>query len=122
MPVNRNLSHVTTPSHSTTSGSQAISLRAADQTDAVAEYSRIGPTYETIDSRRQRPVAQKILDSSMLSERYTRDVQDEVGIDYEFSDTHLSATAAASGNDTRDVQDEVGIDYEVSQNFNIHLY
>ena len=104
MPVNRNLSHVTTPSHSTTSGSQAISLRAADQTDAVAEYSRIGPTYETIDSRRQRPVAQKILDSSMLSERY------------EFSDTHLSATAAASGNDTRDVQDEVGIDYEVSQN------
>ena len=32
------------------------------------------------------------------------------------SEAHLTATAAASGDDTRDVQDEVGIDYEVPQN------
>ena len=75
---------MTTPS-CLTSGSQAISLRVVDQTDAVAEYSRIGPIYEAIDSRRQQPATQKLLDSSKLSERY------------KFSEAHLTATAAASG-------------------------
>ena len=93
-----------TPSHST-SASQAVSLTAADQTDTgAAEYSKIGPTYETvIDSRRQQPpTTKKIQDSSKLSGRY------------EFSEAHLIATAAVSGDGVQgDLK--VGVDYEVPQ-------
>ena len=49
MYVDRNISYVTAPSHSTTSGPQATqTARAGDQTGpgAAAEYSRIGPSYE----------------------------------------------------------------------------
>ena len=96
---------MTTLSHSTTSASKAISLTAADQTDAgAAEYSRIGPTYETVsDSRRQQPPAtKKILDSFKLSERY------------EFSEAHLIATATVSGDGVQgDLK--VSVDYEVPQ-------
>jgi hypothetical protein len=117
--ISRNLSYgTTTPSHSTTSVSQAISLQtAADQVDAsVAEYSKIGPTYETIDSGRKQPArsTQRNPSSSRLSERY------------EFSTAHLTATAIdhdVGGDDgARGEQGEVdlGMNYEVPLNLRQH--
>ena len=100
--VRRNLSYVTIPSCSTTSGSQAI--RAADQIDAAAEYSRIGPTYETINSRRKQPATRRNLASSRLSERY------------EYAEAHLTVTAAGSGHDDNNAHGGEGMDYEVPQN------
>ena len=101
-PVKRNLSYATTPSHSTTSGPQPVQVvRAAghNETDAVGNYSRIGPSYETIDSRRQQPAVTMTRVSARLSERY------------EFSEAHLAAAAAGGGG-----QSEMGTDYEVPQN------
>ena len=103
--VCRNLRYVTTPLRSTTSGSQTI--QAADQIDAAAEYSRIGPTYETIDSRRKQPATQRNLAFSKLSERY------------EFAEALLTATAAGGGHDDNGAhggEGELGMDYEVLQN------
>ena len=72
---------------SSTSGSQAQGSDA----NAAAEYSRIGPSYETIDSRRN--VAALV----RLSERY------------EFSEAHLVAAAGGGG-------DGQAVDYEVPLN------
>ena len=108
MPVRRNLSYATTPSHSTRSGTQATqAIRAADQceTDAATDYSRIGPLYETIDSRRQQPAVEitgRDQISSQLLERY------------EFSETHLAAAGGSGG-----VQSEGDMDYEVPQNLSM---
>ena len=95
-----------------TSGPQA--LQETDASTAAADYSRIGPSYETIDSSgpgRQQPVAaagrRNIADSQLvrLSERY------------EFSELHQAmASNLASGGrgDGGDVQGEaVAMDYEV---------
>ena len=108
VPVRRNLSYATTPSHSTTSGSQATqTTREAGQseTGAEADYSRIGASYETIDSRRQQPavaITGRNRVSARLSERY------------EFSEAHL---AASGGSDSaHGVQGDMGVDYEVPQN------
>ena len=101
MPVGRNISYVTAPSSSTTSGPQATqAVRTTDQggTGPAAEYSSFGPSYEALNSRRQQPVAARNQVSVGLSERYV------------FSDTHLEA--AGSGG----VQGEVAMDYEVPQN------
>ena len=96
MPVGRNISYVTAPS--TTSGSQVIDM--VGQGGAAAEYSRIGPSYETtISSRRQQPVAGRNRVSARFSERY------------EFSEAHLAATGGGSGG----VQGEGTMDYEVPQ-------
>lgn len=108
VPVRRNVSYVTTPSHSTTSRPQPVqAIRAAGQNepDAVGDYSRIGPSYETIDSRRQQPAlpatahAGRNRVSARLSGRY------------EFSEAHLAATAADGGGHS-----EMYSNYEVPQN------
>ena len=87
--VNRNISYETGLSHST-------SLQATQTTGpgAAAEYSRIGPSYET--TRRQlQPAAGRNQVSARLSERY------------EFSDTHLAMISAGGG-----TQGEAAMDYE----------
>ena len=99
--VDRNISYVTAPSHTATSGSQTTqATRAAGDkcgTGTVAEYSRIGPSYATTDnSRRRQPVAGRNQVSARLSERY------------EFSEAYLAA-AGESGC----VQGEGARDYEV---------
>ena len=95
MPINRNISYATRPSHS----SQADAARPG----AAAEYSRIGPSYET--SRRQlQPVAGRNRDSARLSDRY------------EFSEPHLamiSAGAAGGGGTQGDHKTGMPMDYEV---------
>ena len=104
MPISRNISYVTAPS---TSGAQAMDT-IVDQTDA-AEYSRIGPSYETTTnsshSRRQQPVAagrNRHSDSARLSERY------------EFSEPHLAMiSGGAAGGGMQDHQAAVPVDYEV---------
>jgi hypothetical protein len=69
---------------SSTTGSQA---QGTDASAAAADYSRIGPSYETIDSRRQhQPEASgrgNMAALVRLSERY------------EFSEPHLAMAASA---------------------------
>ena len=100
VPVRRNMSYATTPSCSTTSGPQGVQATSARQNDtetdaAAADYSRIGPSYETInhnaDTRREQPLAAVTVIvvgrnqvSARLSERY------------EFSEAHLVAVAAGA--------------------------
>ena len=108
VPVRRNLSYATTPLRSTGSGSQATqATRAAGQseTDAAADYSRIGPSYQTVDSRGQQP-AETITGRDRVSVRLSER--------YEFSEAHL---AAAGGSDSaHGVQGDMGVSYEVPQN------
>ena len=98
MSTNRNISYVTAPSHSP-SATPVQATRAASEggAGAAAEYSRIGPSYETNNSRRQQQVAGKNQVSARQSERY------------EFSEAHL-ATVRGGG-----VQGEGTMDYEVPQ-------
>ena len=78
-----------------TIGSQVTPIGA---TDAVVEYSRIGPSYETINSRRQQPVAGRNVTLGRLSERY------------EFPEAHL---AAAGGRGGGQGETATHMDYEV---------
>ena len=90
-----------------------LDLQETDASAVAADYSRIGPSYETINSsssRRQQPVAavgrRNVADSQLarLSERY------------EFSEPHLAMISAMSGDrgDGGGVQGEaVAMDYEV---------
>ena len=88
--VNRNISYETGPSRST-SGLQATQTTGPG---AAAEYSRIGPSYET--TRRQlQPVAGRNQVSARLSEKY------------EFSDPCLAMISAGGG-----TQGEAAMDYE----------
>ena len=91
-----------------TSGPQA--LQETDASAAAADYSRIGPSYETIDSsglRRQQPVAvagrRNVTGLARLSERY------------EFSEPHLAMASASGGReDGGGLQgDTAAVDYEV---------
>ena len=98
MYVERNISYVTARSHSATSGPQAT-RETGDQseTGVEAEYSRIGPSYETTDnSSRQQPMAGRNQVSARLSERY------------EFSEAYLAVVGDSGG-----VQGEGAMDYEV---------
>ena len=103
VPVRRNMSYATTPLHSSRPQAvQAVRAAGQNETDAAGDYSRIGPSYETIDSRRQQPAvttAGRSRVSARVSERY------------EFSEVHLAATAADGGG-----QSEMYLDYEVPQN------
>ena len=96
MSVDRNISYVSAPTQST-GGPQVV--HAAGQsgtTGTVAEYSRIGPSYETTDnSRRQQPVAGRNRVSARLSERYV--------------EVHLAAAGGGGGR-----QGEGAMDYEIS--------
>ena len=97
----------------TGSTSRPQALQETDAGVVAADYSRIGPSYETIDlssSRRQQPVAaaerRNVADSQLvrLSERY------------EFSEPHPAMISAMSGGrgDGGGVQGEaVAMDYEV---------
>ena len=85
-------------------------LQETDASAAAADYSRIGPSYETIDSsglRRQQPVAaagrRNVVGLAKLSERY------------EFSEPHLAmASASGGGGEGGGVQGEAAaMDYEV---------
>ena len=86
-------------------------LQEIDASTAAADYSRIDPSYETIDlssSRRQQPVAaagrRNVVGLARLSERY------------EFSEPHLAMVSAMSGGrgDGGGVQGEAAaVDYEV---------
>ena len=99
MPVRSNLSYVTTPSHSITriNDSETCPSQARDTnqgSEACPEYSRFGPAYETIDSRRQSQRKNQA-HSRLLSERY------------EYSETHLAVG---------DGVPEVSANYEVPLN------
>ena len=107
MAVSRNISYyITAPSHPT-SVTQATRAASESETGGAAEYSRIGPSYETIvnsnHSRRQQPVAERNHVSARLSERY------------EFSEAHLAVARGSGG-----VQGEVAMDYEVPLNSSEH--
>lgn len=92
MPINRNISYVTAPeSHS------ATNTCTVGQTGAATEYSRIGPSYETMVNssnliiRRQQPVAGRNRGSARISERY------------EFSEpSHLTTGGGGSGGQAMD--------------------
>ena len=106
MALSRNVSNSSRP---TTSGSQASqTARAAlvsDQNDtgAVAEYSRIGPSYENSESERQQSAAESGGNqvSARLSERY------------EYSEPHLPMISAASGGGSEPSDGGQPMDYEV---------
>ena len=91
VPIRRNISYATTLSH-LTSGPQRVQATSARQndteTDTAADYSRIGPSYETINhnvnTRREQPATvvagrNLVQFSAWLSERY------------EFLEAHLGA-------------------------------
>ena len=74
MDVHRNISYLTAPSHVTTTGPQAAQ-NAGNQNGSgdAAEYSKIGPSYETLTlgSRIQlQSVSGRDRDSARLSEMY----------------------------------------------------
>ena len=120
MSVRRNVSYEITPSHSTTSV-QAVFRRAAgqnDDTDSAAanyDYSRIGPSYETINSRRQQPSAAAV--AMMARSDHDQSVSQAARLSgrYEFSDAHLAATACTAGAGVDGGQKEAGSEYEVPQ-------
>ena len=94
---------------SSTSGLQAQGTDAS----AAADYSRIGPSYETIDSRRQhQPEAGgrgNVAVLASLSERY------------EFSEPHLAMAASArpggdGGGGVGQGEAAAALDYEVPLN------
>ena len=97
----------------TGSRSRSQALQETDASVAAADYSRIGPSYEIINSsspRRQRkgPAAGRNVgrnqDSARLSERY------------EFSEPHLAMISArAAGGPGGGIQGEAAVhmDYEV---------
>jgi hypothetical protein len=98
MPINRNVSYVTSPS--TTSGAQAIDT--VGHTGAATEYSRIGPSYETTNHsrRQQQPVSGRNRVSASLSERY------------EFSEPHLAMISAGRSGGIGQ-SEAAAMDYEV---------
>ena len=98
-PTDKNSKEVPNNLRYVTSSTSGFQSRGTDAS-AVAEYSRIGPSYETIDSRRQQPVAGRNVAALVrLSERY------------EFSEAHLVAAARGGGG-----QGETAMDYEVPLN------
>ena len=98
VPVRGNISYATTSSRSTTNGPQGIQAVSASasqndtDTDAAADYSRIGPSYESIDhdadTRREHPLAAVVAGRNRVSAR----LSDR----YEFSEAHLAAVAAGA--------------------------
>ena len=114
MPVRRNLSYTIAPSQSTTGGPQATqagTLGATEgETDAMAEYSRIGPSYETIDSRRQQ-----LQPAAILAERLRDQVSARLSERYEFSEAHVAVAGGDGG--VHGIEGEVGrVDHETPQN------
>ena len=103
MAVNGNVSRSVAASSHSTSGAQMIhAIRASaggSETGTVTEYSRIGSSYENIDSRRQQSVAGRNQVSDRLSERY------------EFSEAHL--TMSSAGSSGIHGQGETAMQYEV---------
>ena len=89
-----------------------------NETDTAAadEYSRIGPSYETIDSckHRQQP-AVETAGKNQASESAIATLSE--GSRYEFSDTHLALAETTTMSCTADgvANSEVGVDYEVPQ-------
>jgi hypothetical protein len=116
--VRKNVSYEITPSLSTTSV-QAIRPTAGSgqneaDTAAADEYSRIGPSYETIDSCRQQSGA---VDTDGKNQASAIAGPSESSR-YEFSDVHLAlaATTTCSTADGVGGQTEMNLDYEVPQN------
>ena len=111
VPVRRNVSYATNTASQSTSGSQGAQGAAGQNemdTAAAADYSRIGPSYETIDSRRQQQqpavamTGRDQVSQARLSERY------------EFSEPHLAAMISAGGSGgTQGNEAAAGMDYEV---------
>ena len=105
MAVGRNVSYLgTTPS--TASGAQATDTVAGHTPGAATEYSRIGPSYETIansnHSSRQQPLpfgGNGVSDS--LSERY------------EFSESHLATGRGDGGSGGVGQREAAPVEYEV---------
>jgi hypothetical protein len=114
--VRRNVSYEITPSHSTTSV-QAVRPTAGSgqnepdtSTAAADDYSRIGPSYEIIDSCRQQPRA---VDTDGKNQASAIAGPSESSR-YEFSDAHLALAATTTCTaDGVDGQTEIGLDYEV---------
>ena len=97
VPLRGNISYATTPSRSTSGpqGTQAVSASASQNdtdADAAADYSRIGPSYETIDhdadTRREQPLAAVVVGRNRVAARLSER--------YEFSEAHLAAVAAGA--------------------------
>ena len=71
MHVHRNISYLTAPFHVTTNWPRAAQNTGNQNGSGdAAEYSRIGPLYETPGPRRQLQPVSGPRDSTRLSERY----------------------------------------------------
>ena len=121
MSVRRNVSYETTPlqhSSSTTSAQVIRPTAGQNETDCAAadEYSRIGPSYETIDScKQQQQPAVETARKNQASESGIATLSG--GLRYEFSDMHLALAETTTMSCTADgvTDSEVGVDYEVPQ-------
>ncbi len=112
------MSYEITPSHSTTSVQAVRPMAGSGQnepdTAAADEYSRIGPSYEIIDSCRQQPA----VDTTGENHRTSATAGPLESSRYEFSDAHLAlaATTTCTADDGVGGQTEMNLDYEVPQN------
>ena len=103
MAVGRNVSYLgTTPS--TASGAQATDSVAGHTPGAATEYSRIGPSYETIANSNHSGRQQSLTSggngvSASLSERY------------EFSESHLATGRGGGGGVGK--REAAPVEYEV---------
>ena len=112
MEISRNVSYLRTPP-STTSGAQASDT--VDHTPGAAtEYSRIGPSYETIANSnylsRQQPLpsgGNQV--SASLSERY------------EFSESHLATGRGDGGGGGVGQREAAPVDYKVPLHSGEHM-
>ena len=115
------MSYATIPlQHSNSTSAQAVRSTSAGQnetdTAAANEYSIIGPSYETIDSRRQQQwPSVDTTGRNQASESAIATLSENSR--YEFSDAHLALMKTATMSCTADgvVDSEVGLDYEVPQ-------
>ena len=102
MAIKRNVSYLTTTL--TASGEVQATDTVGHTPGAATEYSRIGPSYETIANssrsrRQQQPVAG--ISAARLSERY------------EFSEPHLAAMISAGRSGGTPGEAAAAMDYEV---------
>ena len=124
MSVRRNVSYATIPLQhsSSTTSAQAVRSTSAGQnetdTAAANEYSIIGPSYETIDSRRQQQQQRPAVETTGGNQASESAIATlSVSSRYEFSDAHLALAETAKMSCTADgvADSEVGLDYEVPQ-------
>ena len=104
MAVGRNVSYLGT-APSTASGAQATDTVAGHTPAAATEYSRIGPSYETIANSNHSSRQQPVLSGG-------NGVSDSLSERYEFSESHL-ATGQGGGGGGIGQHEAAPVEYEV---------